>query len=918
MHGSHSLLSSMSIYAFTLPVGISAFSPAVTRHNKNNLIQTASNQWSSAVMTSCHHHAPCLSLLHPAVSQSMGRMALYLSHRADSDNGYDFEKKVTTLLHCAQLEAKPEPFGPEHLLITLLDNLDLSVLKKVGVTADAVRQALGLLEGGSAMNISVTDPVSFEYLDPSGLAFTDEMHEIFQSIIVNEQTATITKDDLVHALLEHLSHDPTGRLQSLLGDIIHNHDPFSEALDRKIEGFLSGVHSEGFAKYHDADDEQDLVGLTNDSDVESSEQESGHDALMAGPPRDLEAEQAVAQWRAAQSHRSKTTILDKLGQDLTERAANNQLSDVYGRDKAMQALSLALHSWQKGSAIVVGPPGCGKTALVKGLAIRIVEGKMPSLQGYRLIQVSVGGMVAGTQFRGMLEKNIQEIIQESRDKKVILFIDEIHGVIGTGRTTEGTADIGNLIKDAEGVKWIGATTDKEYTQIFKKDAALDRRFERITLSEPDRDTRQIILAGIQPQLEAFHGVVYTEAALQAVINLCDRYVGGYSPDKEITVLDRAGAWMNVVGKHSSVDAVQVTMIVEQKTGIPLTNRVGEQSNQASGVEMISRIKDRLRQYVIGQDKAVDVVAKAIFQSRIGVNADRPVVAAFAGPTGTGKTELAKAVATVDGRKMIEINLETVQQMSSLKGAEPGLVGFGEEGQLTGPQKLNPYSVILFDEMDKASDAVIKGLLGLLDNGYLYDSTGEKVSFKNAMIIFTTNFGATYEASKGRFGLDLPTPTLTGSVPIQHGHSQESLDGQNRAKEIKKALGDKMGPEVVGRMNHFVVFELLTPKELIAISELALRRIALEIKNSKNIDVYFSSHLIKAIAYTGNEPLAGARAIRTLCDELVRGALGHAIAEWPEVSHFERFSVVMFQLANRDQLELEYNGKQLIVDIDTFR
>ena len=514
---------------------------------------------------------------------------------------------------------------------------------------------------------------------------------------------------------------------------------------------------------------------------------------------------------------------------------------------------------------------------MEGLAKNIVEGKIESLEGYRLVSVSVGSLLAGTQYRGMLEKNVQDIIKEAQDQKIIVFIDEIHGVIGGGKTSENTGDIGNLIKAAKGVKWIGATTSSEYTRIFKKDEALNRRFERIDLSAPNKETLQVILEGVKPDLEKHYNITYSDAALQSVVNYASRYLPGHSPDKELTALDRAGAWAKH-NKATEVDAHQVALSIEHHTRIPLTGILSDTDAKLPGREIVNNIIKDLRQYVIGQDKAVEAVASAIFQSRTGVNADKPFVLVFAGPTGTGKTELVKAISKVDGRHIIEINLETVQQISTLKGAEPGYVGHGEEGTLTGPQKLNPYSVVLMDEMEKTTNEVIRALLGLMDNGKMTDSSGEEVSFKNSIIVFTTNYGAHDNLNEKSMGFDLGL--------LDDDNSSAAAPDSPNAESIKKRLGEKLGPEVVGRFNDLIIFNALEPEELLQISRLVLNSVSKDIEQSKNIKIEYGNTLIEAIADQGYDPKSGARAIRNICNNLVRDAIGDAVTRWPELNSFE--------------------------------
>jgi ATP-dependent Clp protease ATP-binding subunit ClpC len=438
------------------------------------------------------------------------------------------------------------------------------------------------------------------------------------------------------------------------------------------------------------------------------------------------------------------------------------------------------------------------------------------------------------------------------------------------------------------VKIIGCTTEKEYSEKFKSDAAFARRFELIKLAEPDRDTTQYILDTLVPKLEEHHNVTYTTDSVETAINLCDRFVPGHSPDKEITALDRTGASARHHGE-TLVDADMVTAGIEQSTGIPL-KRIQQEHGLAP-----SDIKKALGEHVIGQDDALEAVSTAIFQARAGVNPNRPSVMVFSGPTGTGKTELAKAVAAVDGRHLIRIDMETVKNLSTLKGAEPGFIGHERDGILTGPQALHPYSVVLFDEIEKAPDEVLKALLGLLDNGEMVNSRGERVPFNNAMILFTTNFGADANSSgQGTFGFDL------GNT-VQEDTNRSAK--RQKTQEVKDRLAGRLGPEYINRFRNFVLFDELTEENTQDITRLLLKGIANELGQSKNMSFDFDGRLVKVISDNGHDPKSGAREVRRICDNIVRSSVGRALLQWPDLANLDQRHHMEIAMTGPESLEV---------------
>lgn len=789
-------------------------------------------------------------------------------------------------IHRAAAEASGGPVKMAHLIIALFDQLGLNKLNKFGINANTLRTHLGL--SAKAEEDADLDPEERKTIEriKNDLYGTGNINTLDVSPEVDEFLANLYEDNgympvddrqLILGVLRDID-SPDSDSMALLQELMETHTSLDDLIDGITEDTLTGN-----TPVPGRNDRSPTNGLRTGNTKQGTQDFS--------PNADDSPE--VASWREAQQNGPHTPTIDKLGIDLTLQAANGELGEAFGRDEETRDTVLALYT-KKGSAVLVGPPGTGKTALVEGLASKIVNGEYEKLKNYRLVSISVGSMLSGTQYRGALEKNIQDIIKEAKNQNIIIFVDEIHGMIGGGRTTEGATDIANYLKASRDVKWLGATTEGEYTRYFKKDAALNRRFEKIILEEPDRDITKKILAGVTPRLTDIHNVTYTDSALEAVQNYCDRYAPPFRPDREITALDRAGAWANFHGE-AAVTAETIIKTLERSLHIPLTKI--NQNNSSPGA-----LRTALREQIVGQNLAVDTAAKAIFQARTGVNADRPFVMVFAGPTGTGKTELAKAIAKVDGRHFVHINLETIKNLSSLNGAEPGLVGHEKDGMLTGPQKVHPYSVILLDEMEKAPDEVLKALLGLMDEGIMKDSSGEEVSFKNAIIVFTTNFGADQIGKQKHFGFYLGDD------------SNQTPSGQADLERVKERLSDRLGPETINRFRDFILFDPLTKAELRNISGITLNNVAKQVGERKKITLNFSKNLINQIAEKGFDPASGARAVRRISDELVRGAVARAIMEWPEIDDFQQESALNIDLPTPNIVVVQKGDELLMIPV----
>lgn len=787
------------------------------------------------------------------------------------------------------LEQSSGEITTEHLLVNLLDAFPAVPLQRAGLTTTHIREAANLPPQGAKMTSdlerlyspglesppkSTVSPANAHQLISSA---SHELKSILETINVNPGKA-LSPGQLRDGILAYASAFPDSKIGMVM----------LAASQRALHAARLGAVQRFMRENPDMNaDDAGPLGRNNQyrNNMGGFEGLDGQSAALQGKPDDTEA---VKEWRQAQADFKPMKTIDSMCEDITLRAANGLTDKIVGRDKEVDQIAIALQEMKKGGALVVGQPGIGKTALVDALANKIVQGEYEGLKGYRVVSLPIGNLVADTQLRGALEEKVKNIINEAKDQDIVLFMDEFHTIVGAGKAQGESSDIANLFKPAKGVKIVGATTEKEYSEKFKSDAAFARRFELIKLSEPDRDTTQQILDALIPELSEHHKVTYTPDAVETAINLCDRFVPGHSPDKEITALDRTGAKARHHGKEV-VDADMVTEGIEESTGIPL--RRIQESHGLSPAD----IKKSLSEYVIGQEDALEAVTTAIFQSRAGVNPNRPSVMVFSGPTGTGKTELAKAVAKVDGRHLIRIDMETVKNLSTLKGAEPGFIGHERDGVLTGPQALHPYSVVLFDEIEKAPDEVLKALLGLLDDGEMVNSRGEQIPFNNAMIIFTTNFGADAAGgSKRPFGFDLgETPKL----------NSDRDDKRQRTQDVKDRLAGRLGPEYINRFRNFVLFNELTEGNTQDITRLLLDNIAGELGQTKNMSFKFDDRLVYLVANSGHDPKSGAREVRRICDNIVRSSVGRALLQWPELGDLDKKHHLDYVMTGPESLEV---------------
>nr|WP_049164430.1 ATP-dependent Clp protease ATP-binding subunit [Ligilactobacillus salivarius] len=624
-----------------------------------------------------------------------------------------------------------------------------------------------------------------------------------------------------------------------------------------------------------------------------------------------------------------TPTLDELARDLTEMVRKDQIDPVVGRDNEIKRVVQILSRRTKNNPVLLGEPGVGKTAVAEGFSQKIVNGEVPdNLKNKRVMMLDMGSLVAGTKYRGEFEDRLKKIIEEIReDGNVILFIDEMHTLIGAGGA-EGAIDASNILKPALArgeVQVIGATTLNEYQKYVEADAALERRFASVTINEPTPEVALTILKGLRPKYEKHHQLQITDEALESAVKLSKRYIASrFLPDKAIDLMDEAAARVRInnaqkVDKVSAikkklselsqekteallkedfekaaeirneelkiqeklekqiqrdkdeedsnnyrvkVTAEDIAEAVSEWTGVPVT-----QINRSEGDRLI-RLEKILHNRVIGQDEAVKAVSKAIRRARSGLkDPTRPIGSfMFLGPTGVGKTELAKALAEAmfgSEDSMIRIDMSEYMEKyttSRLIGSPPGYVGYDEGGQLTEKVRNNPYSVVLLDEVEKAHNDVFNILLQVLDDGFLTDSKGRKVDFRNTIIIMTSNLGAT---------------ALRDEKSVGFGAKDVSDDYEAMAAKVRETLKKTFRPEFLNRLDETVVFHSLNKEEIHQIVKLMAKNIIDRIKE-QNINLKITPAAIDIVAEAGFDAEYGARPIRRVLQDKIEDLLSEEL------------------------------------------
>ncbi|MBO0475324.1 ATP-dependent Clp protease ATP-binding subunit [Enterococcus ureasiticus] len=622
-----------------------------------------------------------------------------------------------------------------------------------------------------------------------------------------------------------------------------------------------------------------------------------------------------------------TPTLDSLARDLTKLARENDLDPVVGRSQEVRRLIQILSRRTKNNPVLVGEPGVGKTAIAEGLAQKIVNGEVPEdMQEKRLMMLDMGALVAGTKYRGEFEDRLKKVIDEIyQDGEVILFIDELHTLIGAGGA-EGAIDASNILKPALArgeLQTIGATTLDEYQKYIEKDSALERRFARVQVDEPTPEEAEEILKGLRSRYEEHHGVEITDEALHAAVQLSVRYINSRQlPDKAIDLMDESSAKvrLDLADEPSEINSLRIEiahlvqekeeaiqsqsfesaarlrqkekklarkleniLLLEQKEASGYANRVTEQDvanvvSQWTGVplqqlekkesERLLELESILHHRVVGQNEAVQAVSRAIRRARSGLkDPDRPIGSfMFLGPTGVGKTELAKALAeTMFGSEDALVRVDMSEFMekystSRLIGSPPGYVGYEEGGQLTEKIRQKPYSVILLDEVEKAHPDVFNILLQVLDDGHLTDSKGRKVDFRNTILIMTSNIGATAIREEKNVGFNVKDLTK---------------DYDAMQKRIMEELKKAFRPEFLNRVDETVVFRSLDQAEIHEIVKIMSKSIVQRLKE-QDVNVKITAAAIEVIGKVGFDPEYGARPIRRALQKEVEDRLSEAL------------------------------------------
>ena len=791
------------------------------------------------------------------------------------DNKNIYTPSANNVLQIAQEQArffKHQAVGTEHLLLALSlekEGMAATVLRQFNVTSDDLREEIERYTGYGTMQATTSDA----YLSNS-----PKLREILNLAARLAKQMGSRRVGTEHLLLALLSDETI-----LSSRILLNLDVEPKQARRILLRHL-GVPQEG--------------RRTRRPNQNASRQEEGE-----GP----------------------TPTLDKYGRDLTKIAREETLDPVIGREKEIKRAIQILARRTKNNPVLLGEPGVGKTAIVEGLAQRIVDGEVPDeLAEKRLVVLDMGTLVAGTKFRGEFEGRIKNVIDEVyQDGQVILFIDELHTMIGAGGA-EGAIDASNILKPALArgeLQLIGATTLNEYQKYVESDAALERRFATIMVEEPTKEQAQKILAGIRPRYEKHHHAKITDEALTTAINLSSRYITSrFLPDKAIDLIDEAGAMVRINGEEAgskkghltaklgelraqkeeaitaqdfdraaelrhkeltlkqqiekederesklaksghfpyTVTAEDVAKVVNEWTGVPLTQLQKKESDRLVNLERL------LHKRVIGQDEAVSAIARAIRRARSGLkDPNRPIGSfMFLGPTGVGKTELAKTLAEAmfgEEDNMIRIDMSEYMERystSRLVGAAPGYVGYDEGGQLTEQVRQHPYSVVLLDEVEKAHPDVFNLLLQVLDDGVLTDSKGRKVDFRNTILIMTSNLGATQLADEKTVGF--------GAIDLQNNYEAMS-------SAIRQQIRQYFRPEFLNRIDETVIFHSLTKEELHQVVKLLsaslIKRVA-----EQAISLKITPAAIDLVANKGYNPEYGARPLRRALQTMIEDPL----------------------------------------------
>ena len=788
--------------------------------------------------------------------------------------------------------------GTEHLLLGVLaqeSSMGAKILENAGVTLDRARLALNMTPKTLVINMGakglsetakLTLRMAYDVAQDYGQEFCGTEHILYS--ILSQKNARATR------LLHELNTDV-------------------DALQNELEQFL------------------------NRQQYEAGEEPDQDTARRGGSKK-----------------AARKTALDFFGTDLTAQARSGKLDPVVGRENQIRRLITILNRRSKNNPVLIGEPGVGKTAIVEGLAQRIINEDVPdSLIDKRIVMLDLAGMIAGTKYRGEFEERLKKVLAElEKDKSTIIFIDELHTIVGAG-AAEGAMDAGNILKPALArgkIQVIGATTTAEYTKHIEKDAALERRFQPIQVPATTIPETVAILKGLRKHLESFHGVTISDEVIEDAVAYADRYVNDrYMPDKAIDLLDEASAHLRVdKGRtspearalqkelklaqtrieeaadnenyelaakekmHASQLSEQLSKLESDKRGsqpITLTSEdLADVVSRMTGIPVkkviraeaknLLNLEKTLSKYVVGQNEAVEAVAKAIRRNRSGVSSGKRPIGSFIflGPTGVGKTELARVLAREffgSESALVKIDMSEFGEhhnVSRLVGAPAGYVGYDDEGQLTSKIRKQPYSLVLFDEIEKAHPDVFNMLLQILEDGHLTDAKGRQIDFTNTIVIMTSNVGAEKLQKEASFGFHVRSENDMNDLNELHAANQDKV-----RDELKKT----MRPEFLNRIDKIIVFRALTKKDILKIVDLQIDELRGRLQK-KGIGLELSAPAKQYLLEHGYDPLNGVRPLRRLIQDTIEDHLALRLLD----SKYDRGEVV--QVAAKDG-ELAYSA-----------
>lgn len=808
-----------------------------------------------------------------------------------------FSQKVKEVISLSREEAlrlSHDYLGIEHLLLGILregGSLAIKVLRSLEIDLTILRRAI---------EDAIKDHNSVRIVNANDLPLTRQVEKVLKVTVLE---AKMLKSEVIDT--EHLMLSILKNKENIATRILHQFDADYEAFKTELDY----VKHETKGEYsNESDDDFD----------EERQRGSGGGGGSFSPGQ-----------RGKSSAKSRTPVLDNFGRDITKLAEENKLDPIVGREVEIERVSQILSRRKKNNPILIGEPGVGKTAIVEGLALRIIQRKVSRvLFDKRIVMLDLAALVAGTKYRGQFEERMKAIMNElEKNRDVILFIDEIHTIVGAGGAT-GSLDASNIFKPALArgeLQCIGASTLDEYRQYIEKDGALDRRFQKVMVDPPSIEESINILENIKEKYEDYHNVNYSDDAIKACVTLSTRYITDrFLPDKAIDVLDEVGARVHLKNIHVPEDIVkleediekikleknrvvksqryeeaarlrdrekkmidelnrakkrweeeartmrypvgeeEIAEVVAMMTGIPVKRVAQSESNR------LLHMKDDLKKEIIGQDVAVEKVTKAIQRNRVGLKDPKKPIGSFIflGPTGVGKTELAKALARYlfdNEDTLIRIDMSEYMEkfaISRLIGAPPGYVGYEEGGQLTEKVRRKPYSVILLDEIEKAHPDVYNILLQVLDDGQLTDGLGRKIDFKNTLIIMTSNIGVRQLKDFG------------SGVGFSTSAKKSQLDSLTK-NTIGKALKRTFSPEFLNRIDDVVIFNSLGKEEIFQIIDIALKDLYSRIE-TLGYTMKLTEKAKEFLAEKGYDPQYGARPLHRAIQKYIEDPLAEEI------------------------------------------